>query len=78
MADFRGKYVVNGLDIVELRAVWYSLPVWDTDVNCSNALERGKAEWKSGVKARLDDYNYKESRGTLPDKFIRHESYEVI
>lgn len=77
LADFRGKYSTAGLDIVELRAIWYNLPVWNPDGNSTNALEVGKAEWKSGLKARLDDYNYKESRDTLPLHIQRNEVYEV-
>eukprot|EP01036_Dinobryon_divergens_P022653 gene22653-30933_t len=76
LADFRGKYSTAGLDIVELRAIWYNLPVWNPDGNSTNALEVGKAEWKSGLKARLDDYNYKESRDTLPLHIQRNEVYE--
>ena len=57
--------------------MWFNLPIWNADGNSSNALEIGKAEWKSGLKARLDDYNYKESRGTLPLRLLRNEAYEV-
>jgi hypothetical protein len=62
---------------MEIRAIWYNLPTWNADGSGTNALEKGKAEWKSGLKARLDDMNYKEAKGTLPAKLIRNEAYEV-
>jgi hypothetical protein len=50
------------------------MPLWNADGKSSNALEKGKSEWKNGLKSRLDDYNYKEAKGTLPEKNIRHEA----
>lgn len=74
MADFRSKYAYDGLDLVEMRAIWYNLPEWD--VYSSNPLEKGKAEWKDGFKAKLDEMSYKEAKGTLPPQFCRHPAYD--
>jgi hypothetical protein len=74
----------NGLDIIELRAVWHCLPTWDgleraggAEGNAKNSLEIGKSEWKDGLKAKLDDMNYKEAKGTLSKSLIRNEAYLV-
>lgn len=57
-----------------MRAIWYNLPEWD--VYSSNPLEKGKAEWKDGFKAKLDEMSYKEAKGTLPPQFCRHPAYD--
>jgi hypothetical protein len=75
LADFRSKYFYDGLDITEMRAVWYNLPKWDIDAE--NPLEKGKAEWKEGFKSKLDDLAYKEAIGKLPVHLVRHPAYEV-
>lgn len=57
-----------------MRAVWYALPNWRAESD--NPLERGKAEWKEGLKSKLDDYNYKEAHGTISAHLRRHPAYE--
>jgi hypothetical protein len=74
LADFRSKYAYDGLDIIEMRGIWYNLPEWD--LYSSNPLEKGKAEWKDGFKAKLDEMSYKEAKGSLPPHFCRHPAYD--
>lgn len=73
LADFRSKYFYDGLDIVEMRAIWHILPEWKKDPD--NLLEKGKAEWKEGFRSRLDDLIYKEMKGTLSKNLIRNPAY---
>lgn len=73
LADFRGKYFYDMLDIVEMRAVWYALPDWSES---ENVLDKSRAEWKEGLKSKLDDLSYKEAHGTLPAHLMRHVAYE--
>ena len=99
LADFRGKYVADGLDVVEMRAIWHNLPVWGDASGGSNsnhnnsssvgiaggggggggsgaeALEVGKAEWRSGFKSRLDNMVYKLHAGNLPEHLKRNPAY---
>lgn len=58
-----------------MRAVWYNLPKWDID--STNPLEKGKAEWREAFKSKLDDLAYKEASGTLPPHLIRNPAYAV-
>ena len=74
MADFRSKYNFDGLDIIEMRAVWNILPKWNMESD--NPLERGKSEWRDGFKSKLDDIVYKEVRGTLAAHIVRNPVYE--
>lgn len=60
-----------------MRAIWHNLPQWTNDGN-ANPLDVGKAEWRDGLKARLDDMAYKESRGTLNPSLARNKAYEVM
>jgi hypothetical protein len=88
--------------VMELRAIWYSLPAWDgapsasavapsrragglgglgsptpASVAKSSALEKGKAEWRAGIKSRIDDMVYKLAAGKLPSHLVRNPVYEV-
>lgn len=66
----------EGLDVVELRALWFSLPHWDS--TSSNPLEVRKAEWKEGVKSKLDNQVYRMIvTGNLPNHLKRNPVYEV-
>eukprot|EP01038_Epipyxis_sp_PR26KG_P006360 gene6360-8760_t len=81
LADLRGKYTISGLDIIEMRAIWFNLPNWkhhgvERNSCNSSSIETGKAEWKNGFKAKLDDMVYKESRGKLPTNLERNEAYQ--
>lgn len=57
-----------------MRAIWFCLPTWDP--SNGNSLEKGKAEWKEGLKSKLDDMNYKEAKGNLPPHLLRNPAYE--
>lgn len=69
IADLRGKYECHGLDIVELRALWYILPRWEGG--------SPKAEWRRALKARLDDLISKEISGKISALEMRDSAYMV-
>lgn len=75
LADFRGKYSPEGLDVRELRAIWYNLPQWDE--HSTNPLEVSKAEWRSGFKSRMDNQVYKMAAGNLSEALKVNPVYEV-
>eukprot|EP01035_Chromulina_nebulosa_P017823 gene17823-23434_t len=72
IADLRNKYENRGLDLFEMRAVWYNLPQWDP----TNPIETSKAEWKESFKSKLDDMAYKDSKNMLLDDERRHSVYK--
>jgi len=67
IADLRGKYSFHGLDIFEMRAIWYIIPSWEGT--------NPKSEWKESFKARLHELSAKEITGTLSDIEERHPAY---
>ena len=69
IADLRGKYECHGLDIVELRALWYILPRWEGG--------SPKAEWRRALKSRLDDLILKEAVGKISPLELRDSAYKV-
>jgi hypothetical protein len=69
IADLRGKYDCHGLDIIELRALWYILPKWEGD--------SPKAEWRRALKGRLDELVAKEISGRISEDELRDSAYEV-
>jgi hypothetical protein len=73
IADLRSKYQAYGLDIVEMRAIWYCLRQtnWDAETEAGVA----KVEWKLGFKSKLDDLAHKEAYGTLSNNEKRNKSY---
>jgi hypothetical protein len=75
LADFRGKYSTEGLDVREMRAIWHNLPQWDE--HSTNPLEVGKAEWRLGFKSRMDNMVYKMHAGTLAEQLRCNAVYEV-
>lgn len=72
IADLRGKYDFHGLDLREMQAVWYALPIWD------EAIDVAKAEWREGFKTKMDWMAYRHGKGTLPQHYLRNPAYEVI
>ena len=72
IADLRGKYAPVGLDIVEMRAIWHSLPEW------SREESEPKMEWKENFKVKLDSLIAKEMQGKLTGNELRHEAYATI
>jgi hypothetical protein len=63
---------VNGLDIVELRAVFASLPETFGVVDIGGA----KKDWRDRVQTRLQRLCEKEANGTLTSHEKRHASYK--
>ena len=72
IADLRGKYHFHGLDIVEMRALHHVLPTWE---GSSNGSDNHKAEWRRGLKARLDELVAKEIVGELTSEEARNAAY---
>ena len=60
---------------MELRAIWFSLPQWDE--NSSSLQEQGKAQWRAGLKSKLDNQLYRLHKGTLSTQHQRHPVYHV-
>lgn len=73
IADLRSKYIFQGLDIVEMRAIWHILPSWSPDDENS----RDKFVWKMNFKAKLDELAKKEEANTLTDVELRGLVYRV-
>jgi hypothetical protein len=71
IADLRGKYDYHGLDLREMQAIWYNLPLWD------EAEDVAKAEWREGFKTKLDWMAYRNAKGTLPPDYLCSPVYEV-
>jgi hypothetical protein len=69
IADLRGKYDYHGLDIVEMRALWYVLPPWTGNSQ--------KAEWRKMFKSKLDDMVVREILGTIDPDELRDSAYLV-
>lgn len=72
IADFRSKYDWHRLDIVEMRAVYHvvSQQDWDRATAAS-----AKAEWKDGLKVKLDELALKEQKNTLSASETRNSAY---
>ena len=58
VADLRSKFATQGLDIVEMRAVWASLPD-----EFDNDGDGKKEEWKRQIRTKLTEMSIKEERG---------------
>ena len=59
-----------------MRALWCCLRQanWQTGTDSVGP----KAEWKAGVKSKLDDLTHKEAFGKLSESEKRHAAYLVI
>ena len=71
VGDLRSKYNFHTLDLTELRAVWYALPDWN------ELHDPAKAEWKEGLKMKMDDMAYKLSTGQIDISETRNAVYTV-
>lgn len=71
ISDLRGKYSPIGLDITEMRAIYYNLPVWNEE----NDNTGQKQEWLLNFKQKLDELNHKELFGTLTESETRNIIY---
>lgn len=72
-AEFKIKYSQQGLDIVELRAVYYSLP--DKFENDALGL---KKEWKNNLRLKLENYVMRDEYNQLTSGETRNSVYEDI
>jgi hypothetical protein len=74
ISDLRGKYSPIGLDITEMRAIYYNLPVWNEE----NDITGQKKEWILNYKQKLDELNHKELFGTLSESETRNKVYDNL
>tara|TARA_Y100000739_G_scaffold116748_1_gene100375 strand:- start:36 stop:1157 length:1122 start_codon:yes stop_codon:yes gene_type:complete len=72
-AEFKIKYSQQGLDIVELRAVYYSLP--DKFENDALGL---KKEWKNNLRLKLENYVMRDEYNQLTSGETRNSVYENV
>mmetsp|Transcript_10339 Transcript_10339/g.13587 ORF Transcript_10339/g.13587 Transcript_10339/m.13587 type:complete len:728 (+) Transcript_10339:281-2464(+) len=70
IADLRIKFSTQGLDLIEYRAVFYSLP--DTFENDGAG---SKQEWKDQLKQKMKSMIKQHEKGTLPLSQIRNPTY---
>lgn len=66
-ADLRGKFGYQGLDLVELHALWATVK----DIDFENDNKNKKAEWRDGLVDRLKRWN----NAQLPASKRRHPAY---
>lgn len=69
IADLVSKFDNQGLDIVELRAAYASLP------KGFGQYDVKKAEWKMSIKVKLDELERKRKSGRLKPNEERHSAY---
>ena len=69
-ADLNLTYSIQGLDLVELRAVWACLPE-----TFENDGDDRKAGWKEKVLTRLKEMVTKDEAGNLPKSQVRASCY---
>ncbi|KAH8075703.1 myosin-kinesin ATPase superfamily-like protein [Aureococcus anophagefferens] len=73
IADLLSKYNNQGLDIVEMRGVWASLPdVFDNDGDGK------KAQWKANFRTKLMELVTKEGQGRLSRNEARNPGYKDL
>jgi hypothetical protein len=65
----RSKYDFHGLDVVEMRAIWFILPNWEGSSQ--------KAEWRRFFKTKLDDMVAREIEGIIEPDESRDSAYLV-
>ena len=73
IADLLSKYVYHGLDLVEMRAISFNLPVVD-----DKSPDVRKIEWRSRFDDKLYDMVGREVAGTLHDYEIRNFAYSAL
>ena len=67
-ADLHAKYSFHSLDIVEMRAVWHCLPLWQGD--------NVKGQWRMQFRQKLDDLATREIKNTILPHERRHPTYD--
>ena len=70
VADLSMKYSIQGLDLVELRAVWAALPD-----KFENDNDERKAQWRSKCLDRLKELVASESKGDILPQIKRNGVY---
>ena len=59
-----------------MRALWYCLRSANWQTGPDSVVP--KAEWKAGVKSKLDDLTHKEAFGKLSESEKRNFAYQVL
>ncbi len=73
IVEFKNKYSPVGLDIVELRAIYYSLPL-----EFENDGEGKKAAWRESIRSKLEEFVNREQNNSLSPGERRHSAYNGI
>lgn len=71
IAELTSKYSHQGLDLVEMRAIYYMLPN-----EFDNDSDGKKADWRAMFRQRLQDLCARENSNTLSKADKRHRSYK--
>jgi len=72
-ADLRAKYPNQGLDIIEMRAVWTVLPE-----DFENDGDGKKAEWRFNFRQKLEELTTKEEQNRLARNEKRNNAYKDL
>lgn len=73
IVDLKTKYNAQGMDIVELRALYHSLPVeFDLDGDGK------KAEWRNNLRLKLEELTMKEDGNRLGPQEKRNPAYKGL
>ena len=72
-AELRSKYQHQGLDIMEMRAVYAALPT-----SFLNDNDGKKKEWRDMFRQRLQDLCDRERKGSLAKQDLRHADYKQV
>jgi len=76
VADLRGKYSHNRLDLVEMRAMWYALTT--AKKNTTGFENADKKDWFRIFRRSLMDYELRSEAGTLLPEERRHSAYSGL
>ena len=71
IVDLRNRYASQGLDIVEMRAIYKVLPV-----KFDNDSDGAKLRWRKDFRNRLMRLTKMEESGTLRGNALRHSAYK--
>ena len=69
-ADLEISYSIRGLDLIELRAIWASLPAI-----FQNDIDKRKETWREKIRTRLKEMTAQEKCGTLSTVLLRNVAY---
>jgi len=71
VAELKTKFSYQGLDLQELRAIWFSVPE-----SFCNDHDGGKDQWRQSLLERLKEMVSKQERDQLPKSQEQHHSYK--